>query len=67
MSRNFSLNSDKINEYLVGDKYIYIYMITSSSFLLRMKNVSDKSCTETQNKRIIFNHFFFSENIVFMR
>ena len=27
-----------------------------------MKNVSDKSCTETENTHLKFNNFFFSEN-----
>jgi len=42
---------------------IYIYfLIVSSSFLVRMGNVSDKSCTEDQNKHFMPNNVFSSEN-----
>jgi endoglucanase Acf2 len=33
----------------------YTFLIISHSFLLRMKNVSDKSCKENQNTYFIFN------------
>jgi hypothetical protein len=39
----------------------YIFFIISRSFLLRMRNVSDKSCDENQNTRFVFSNFF--ENI----
>jgi len=39
-------------------------MIIYDSVLLRMKNVSDKSCRENQNTHFIFNNFFFPENRV---
>ena len=35
------------------------FMIISRWILLRMRNVSDKSCRENQNTRFIFNNFFF--------
>jgi len=35
-----------------------IIIITSRSILLRMRNVSDKSCRENQNTRSEFNNFF---------
>ena len=38
---------------------ICTFMIISRSFLLRMRNVSDKSCTENQNTRFVFNNFIF--------
>ena len=63
MSRNSSLKSDKNNGYLVGDQYIF--MITSNSFVLRMRKVSDRICTETQNKHIMFNHFFFENRVIY--
>jgi hypothetical protein len=34
------------------------FLITSCSFLLRIKNFSDKSCRETQNTLCIFNNIF---------
>jgi hypothetical protein len=37
-------------------------MIISRSVLLGMKNISDKSCRECQNTRLMFNNFFFCEN-----
>jgi len=39
------------------DQYMYIYLIISRSFLLRMKHITDKSCRENQNK--IKTFFFF--------
>lgn len=38
---------------LQEDKYIFI----SCSFLLRMRNVSDKSCRENENTHFPFNNF----------
>jgi len=34
------------------------FFILSSSFLLRMRNVSDKSCKEIET-HVYFNNFFF--------
>ena len=46
----------------------YIFLIISRSFLLRMKNVSDKLCSENQNAHFMFsNIFFFSKIVPFMR
>ena len=39
----------------------------SRSFLLRMKNVSGKSCRENQNTHFLFNNFFFSKIVSFMK
>ena len=39
----------------------YTFFI-SRSLLLRMKNISDKSCRENQNTHCIFSNFFFFEN-----
>ena len=36
---------------------IYFFII-SRSFLLRMRNVSDKSCREIKNTHFMFNNFF---------
>jgi hypothetical protein len=37
----------------------YIYLIISHSILLRMRNVSDKSCIENENTHFVFSNFFF--------
>ena len=37
----------------------YTWFITSLSVLLRMKNVSDRSCRENQNTSFTFNNFLF--------
>ena len=47
---------------------IYIYfLIVSSSFLVRMGNVSDKSCTEDEIKHFMPNKFFPPKIVPFMR
>ena len=51
-----SLKSDAITVNLHEDRYTFV--IKSRSVLLRMRNVSDKSCRESQ-KHFIFNKFFF--------
>ena len=41
----------------------YTFLITSHSFRLRIRNVSDKRCRENQNTHFVFNKlFFFLEN-----
>jgi len=42
---------------------IYVFDLFRS-FLLRMRNVSDKSCRENQNKHFMFNNFFFSKIVL---
>jgi len=49
---------------LRDDKYTFI--IIPHSVLLRMRNISDKSCTENQNTHFTFNDFF-SKTVSFMR
>jgi hypothetical protein len=51
-----SLKMTSITGTLHEDKYMFL--ITSCSVLLRMKNVSDKICRENQNTHFIFNIFF---------
>jgi len=36
----------------------YIFLVVSRSFLLRMRNSSDRICKENQNTRFKFNNFF---------
>ena len=45
---------------------IYIFII-SNSFLLRIRNVSDKSCRVNQNTHFVFSHFFFRKRVSFIR
>ena len=40
-------------------------MIISRSVLLRMRNVSDKSCRENQNTHFVFSNFFFENRAVY--
>ena len=41
----------------------YTFLIISRSFILRMRNMSDKSCRENQNALFMFSKFF-PENCV---
>jgi len=45
---------------------LYTILITSRSVLLRMRNVSDKSCRENQNTHFVFSNSF-SQIDPFMR
>jgi len=53
------LKSDKKKCTLHEDQCTFL--IISRSFLLRMRNVSDKSCRENQNIHFMFNYIFFSK------
>jgi len=69
-SKIFPENSSSIkicpeqNRYFTGQEFLYTFVIISRSFLLRMRNVSDKSCTENQNIHFVSN-IFFLENLAF--
>jgi hypothetical protein len=41
------------------------FLITFRSFLLMMRNVSDKICTENQNTHFVFRFFFFENRAVY--
>jgi hypothetical protein len=43
------------------------FLIISRSVLLRMRNVSDKSCKENQNTNIMFNNFFLNRAVYGIR
>jgi len=58
-----SVKSDRNNGTLLEDQYKSL--IISRSFLLRMKNVSDKNYRETQNTYIMFSVFFFENHAVY--
>jgi len=48
----------------------YTFLIVSRSILIRMRNVSDKSCRENQNTHLTPNNLlflFFSKIVPFMR
>ena len=58
---------EKIQVSLKTDNIGYLktnihFFIISRSFILRMKNVSDKSCREKQKTNFVFSNFLFSEN-----
>jgi hypothetical protein len=56
-----SLKSDSNNSTLHENQYTFF--IISRSVLLRMRDVSDKSCRENQNTHfVLINSFFFFEN-----
>jgi len=44
----------------------YTFLIISRLFLLKMRNVLDKSCTENGNTHFVFSDFF-SKILLFMR
>jgi hypothetical protein len=46
---------------------INIHLIISRSHLLRIRNVSDKSCRENQNTHFTSNRFFFFTILPFMK
>jgi hypothetical protein len=58
---NFHLNLTRITGILHVDQYTFMRL--SLSFLIRMRNVSDKICTEIENRCFMFNNF--SESRVF--
>ena len=61
---NFHSNPTRITLTLHEDHYTFF--IISRSILLRMRNVSDKSCRENQNTHFVFNDLF-SKTVPFMR
>ena len=50
----FRQNQTRIKGTLHEDQYTF--SIISHSFLLRMKNISDKSCRETRNTHFVFDN-----------
>ena len=41
---------------------VFTFLIISRSFLLRMRNVSDKICSKNQNTLFTFSNFFFRKS-----
>jgi hypothetical protein len=58
-----SLKSDKKDRYLTW-RPVSIFII-SRWILLRMKDVSDKSCRENQNTHFVFSNIFFENFVVY--
>ena len=57
------LNSDNNNWHFTW-RPIHVFLIISRAVLLKMRNVSDKSCRPNQNT-FYFKQFFFLENCAF--
>jgi len=66
MSRKFNFhgNLKRISGTVHEDQYTFL--IISRSVLLRMKNISDKSCRENHYTHYVFNNFV-SKIVPFMR
>jgi hypothetical protein len=70
--RNFRKSNEKIQVSLKSGRKKgtlhenqCIFFILSRPFLLRMRNVSDKSCRENQNTHSVFSNFFFENRVVY--
>jgi hypothetical protein len=55
-----SLKSDKNNGYLLEN--LCTFSIIPRFILLKMRNVSEKTCRETQNTHFVFSNLFSPEN-----
>ena len=66
LSKKFRVHYSFTRITLTLHKDKYIFLIISRSVLLRMRNVSDKSCTENQNTHFMFGNCF-SKIVPFMR
>jgi len=66
MARKFNFNWNLTIITGTLHEHRYTFFIISLSFLLRMRNVSDKSCTENQNTHFVFSNFFL-KIVPFMR
>jgi len=56
-------NPTRITGALHGEEFAFL--IISRSFLLGMRNVSDKSCRENQNTHFVFNSFIPKIGVVY--
>jgi len=65
VSRKFSFHLNLTIEGTLHE-YHYIFLIMPCSVLRRMRNVSVKSCTETENTHLKFNNLF-SKIVPFVR
>jgi hypothetical protein len=60
---NFRSNLTRITGIL--REYLCTFIIISNSILLRMRNVSDKSCSENQNIHFMSNNFFSKNRAIY--
>jgi len=58
-----SFKCDKNDAYFHED--LYTFVIVYRSVLLRMRDVSDKSCTGNRYTHFMFNNFFFRKSCLF--
>ena len=58
----FHLKRTQTKSTLLEDQYTF--SIISLSFLLRMKNVSNKSCRETRNTHFMLSNVFFENRTI---
>jgi len=66
LSGKFKFQSDLTRIMGTSHEGLCTFMIISRSVLLRMRNVSDKSCRENQNTHFMFRNNF-SKIVPFMR
>jgi hypothetical protein len=58
LSRKYKLYENWTRKWVLYMKTNIHFFIISRSFLLRMRNVSDKNCRENQNTQLVFSNFF---------
>jgi hypothetical protein len=63
--KKFKFHENRTRMNYTLHEYQCIFLIISRPVLLRMRNVSDKSCRENQNTHIVFSNFF-SQILLFM-
>ena len=56
--RNFKIHQNLTRKTDTLHEDRYTFLIISSSFLLRMRNVSDNNCRESENTYFVLNSFF---------
>jgi hypothetical protein len=57
VSRKSKLHSKRTRKTGTLREDLHTFLIISRSLLLRMRNVSDKTCGETRNTHLVFNNF----------
>ena len=56
--RKIQVSLQYVKETGTLDEHLRTFLIISRSVLLRMRNVSDKSCRENQNTHFVFSNVF---------
>ena len=62
VSRKFKFHENRTRIKGTLDEDQYAFFIISRSILLTIRNVSDKSCRESQNTHFMSNRFFFDNH-----